>query len=110
MARAQVLDALDARDPAAPFQSPDSLLEHSLAATREDQRRLFGFVDWLVPDLVDLMLLPLGLSLRGRASWVERPIAADQSVRKRLRFRSTIRDQTRWIQRWLKPGIPRTIP
>jgi hypothetical protein len=67
VARAQMLDAIDARDPAAPLHLPDALLEQPLSAPREDQRGLLGFLDRLLPDRLDQVLLPLGLPLGRRA-------------------------------------------
>jgi hypothetical protein len=75
VARAQMLDAVDASDPAFHLYLPHALLEQALAAAREDERRHLRFVARLRVDGADQVLLPLRLPLPRRARRVERPVA-----------------------------------
>src|SRR5690606_12518260 len=67
VARDQVLDAIDARDPTSFLNLPNALLEQPLPAPSDDQSGLLRFVDTLLLDRLDQMLLPLDLALRRRA-------------------------------------------
>jgi hypothetical protein len=70
-----VLDAIDAGDSAAHFYLAHALLEQTLAAARENQRRLLGVRDRLLANFGDEILFPLGLPLTRRTRLLERSIA-----------------------------------